>query len=180
MERLNYQNALLMQDPSIDSIVVYNRSGTNVSSAVIKPKVLLEDLKSTLISNLKKSTLSLNALIIDSGLYFGYLKNENASHYLCAFLNSPFLNTCIKSLQSSGLGGPRDIHKKVLEMPIPKYDSSNKDHVTLQEISQKMHSDLLDYETKYQAQKARGEVRKLQEKALKNINEICKKILTSI
>lgn len=180
MERLNYQNALLMQDPSVDSIVVYNRSGTNVSSVVIKPKVLLESLKSSLMGNSKKGAVSLNALIIDSGLYFGYLKNENASHYLCSFLNSPFLNTCIKSLQSSGLGGPRDIHKKVLEMPIPKYDSSDKDHVTLQEISQKMHSDLLDFETKYQAQKARGVVRKLQDKALKQIDEICKRILTSI
>ncbi|NBP02611.1 MAG: hypothetical protein EBU90_21320 [Proteobacteria bacterium] len=179
MERLNYQNALLMQDPTIDTIVVYNRSGSNVSCALVKPTVLLQRLRNSFINKTKKPLINPNSLVIDSGLYFGYLKNEDASHYLCAFLNSPFVNTCIKSLQSSGLGGPRDIHKKVLELPIPKYDAANQDHETLKQISQQMHNQLLDYETKYQAQKARGDIRKLQETALSQIDIICKKILTS-
>jgi len=178
MQRLNYQNALLMQEPAIDTIVVYNRSGSNVSSVVVKPKTLLENLKSSFINKSRKALISPNALIIDSGLYFGYLKDEDASHYLCAFLNSPFVNTCIKSLQSSGLGGPRDIHKKVLEIPIPKYDPNNKEHETLKDLSKKMHNELLDYETKYQSQKARGDIRKLEETSLSKIDVICKKILT--
>ena len=34
-------------------------------------------------------------------------------------------------MQSRGLFGPRDIHKKVWELPIPEFNPSNEDHKTL-------------------------------------------------
>lgn len=52
-----------------------------------------------------------------------------------AILNSEAVNEAIKPFQSVGLMGERDIEKKVLELPIPRYDSKNGDHRALADLS---------------------------------------------
>jgi hypothetical protein len=51
--------------------------------------------------------------------------------YLCAILNSKIVDNWIKPLQNTGQWGERDIHKRPLFLPIPKFDSKNEVHISL-------------------------------------------------
>jgi hypothetical protein len=55
---------------------------------------------------------------------------------LAAVLNAPVIDQLIKPMQSRGLWGPRDIHKKVLELPIPKFNPENASHCRLAELGE--------------------------------------------
>ncbi len=52
-------------------------------------------------------------------------------------LNAPIVDNLIKDMQSKGLFGQRDIHKKVLELPIPKFNQKNIDHQGITKLSKK-------------------------------------------
>ena len=39
-------------------------------------------------------------------------------------------------MQARGLFGPHDIHKKIFELPIPKFDARNNTHLRLGEIGE--------------------------------------------
>jgi hypothetical protein len=43
-------------------------------------------------------------------------------------LNCGFVNDVIKQFQSRGLFGPRDVHKKILELPWPEFDGNRFSH----------------------------------------------------
>ena len=43
-------------------------------------------------------------------------------------------------MQARGLWGPRHIHKKILELPIPQYDRKNPVHQQLAELGKKCHA----------------------------------------
>jgi hypothetical protein len=55
---------------------------------------------------------------------------------LAALLNSRYVNDAIKPFQSTGLLGERDVHKKVLELPIPTFDHASQDHCRLAELGE--------------------------------------------
>ena len=59
--------------------------------------------------------------------------------YLCGVLNSKFIDTKIKPLQPRGDFGPRSIHKLPFDFPIPKFESNNKYHKKISEISLECH-----------------------------------------
>jgi len=58
------------------------------------------------------------------------------AHFLAAILNASVIDERIKPMQARGLWGPRDIHKKVLELPIPQFDSSNPIHLELVKLGE--------------------------------------------
>jgi hypothetical protein len=43
----------------------------------------------------------------------------------------------MKPFQSSGLFGPRDVHRKILDIPLPEYDPANTDHQALAALGAK-------------------------------------------
>ena len=49
-------------------------------------------------------------------------------------MNSDTVNDAIKPFQSTGLMGERDIHKKLLELPIPTFDQEKAKHRKLSEL----------------------------------------------
>lgn len=115
-QRLDYQKELTAQDLSLRHLVVYNHSGKNVAAAYLDRESLLLP------------------FVVDVKLYWGPCDTRAEADYLVAFLNSAVVNQLIKPFQSLGLMGERDIHKKVLDVPIPRYDSANHRHVVLSNL----------------------------------------------
>ena len=60
--------------------------------------------------------------MVDVKLYWGACETRTEADYLVAVLNAEPANEAIKPFQSLGLMGVRDIHKKVLDLPIPRYN----------------------------------------------------------
>jgi hypothetical protein len=124
-ERLNYQQGLSKQNPRAKYRVVYARSSTNLAAAVVDVEKVL------------KEKQLINGVVIESTLYHYDTDNDEEAYYLAAILNSSVLNELIKPMQSKGERGERDIHKKLLEFPIPKYNPSNEVHRKLAELGKK-------------------------------------------
>jgi hypothetical protein len=119
LEWLDYQGKLTAQNLNQCHLVLYNAAGTNVSAAYF-------DRKSHPLP-----------FVIDHKLYWAAFSNPIEAHYLTAVLNSETVNHAIKPFQSAGLLGERDIHKKLLELPIPTFDSESNEHRTLGELGAK-------------------------------------------
>jgi len=125
-QRLDRQMGLSKQNPKAKYKVVYNTSGTYLTSAVVqnrKPIVTVNDTK-----------LQLNGILIDHKLYWYETSNEREAYYLSTILNSTIIDEAIKPAQSRGLFGPRDIHKKPFEISIPKFSSRNRVHRELSRL----------------------------------------------
>ncbi|MCA9643426.1 MAG: hypothetical protein KC492_22155, partial [Myxococcales bacterium] len=91
-------------------LVLYNAAGTNLCAAAYD------------------RTAAELTLVVDAKVYWAACNSAEEADYLAAILNSGCVNEAIKPLQSMGLLGERDIHKKVLDLPIPIYDSKNPAH----------------------------------------------------
>ena len=115
-QRLDYQRELTRQSLSQRHLVVYCKSGTNVSAA-----------------HFERRPRSL-PFIVDHTLYGAPFSDSDEADYVTAVLNSTTVNEQIKPFQSTGLLGERDIHKKLLDLPIPPYSSAFKDHRRLAEL----------------------------------------------
>ena len=84
-----------------------------------------------------ENNLSLgNGLFIDHALYYLESNNKHEAYFLTSILNSSEINNAIKPMQARGLFGPHDIHKKIFELPIPKFDARNNTHLRLSEIAE--------------------------------------------
>jgi hypothetical protein len=62
------------------------------------------------------------------------LSSDEEARYVVSVLNAPVVNQRIKAAQARGLWGAREIHKKVLDLPIPRFDPGSPDHLRLAEI----------------------------------------------
>jgi len=124
-ERLDFQQGLSQQNPKAKYRIVYLRSGTNLAAAVID------------VENVLKENQLINGVVIESTLYRYDTDNAEEAYYIAAILNSSVLDELIKPMQSKGEFGERDIHKKPLEFPIPRYDPSNEVHRRLAELGKK-------------------------------------------
>jgi hypothetical protein len=116
-DRLDYQKELTHQNLNRQHLVLYNHSGTNLAASYFD------------------RTSTKYPFIVDVKLYWAAFDSREEADYLTAILNSEIVNSKIKPFQSLGLQGERDIHKKVLELPIPPYDSENEIHQTLAKLS---------------------------------------------
>ena len=72
-------------------------------------------------------------------------KSKSEAHYLAAFLNSGYPNEVIKDFQSRGLFGPRDIHKTILDVALPKFDPMNKTHSEIADVGETCHDKATAY-----------------------------------
>ncbi|WP_447983764.1 N-6 DNA methylase [Nitrospira sp. Nam74] len=115
-EWLDYQSKLTNQNLSHRYLVLYNRSGTNVSAACID-----------------RRSLAL-PFVVDCTLHWLSCSVLAEADYLVAVLNAEAVNEAIKPFQSMGLLGERDIYNKVLDLPFPEYDSSQPTHVALSDL----------------------------------------------
>src|SRR6266446_6919725 len=122
-EYLDLFGGLTRQNPHTEYRVVYNKSGTFLTAAIVRNKPIEFDVSG--------QTLLTRGFISDQTTYHYETNNRKEASYLVAILNAPFVDEEIKPMQSRGLFGPRDIHKKPLELPIPRFDPNDPVHKQL-------------------------------------------------
>ena len=77
--------------------------------------------------------------IVENTTYVFYTNEIAEAYYLTAILNSTAPNEMMKDFQAKGLFGARHVHKKILDIYYPKFDSNNKVHQQLAALSKTAH-----------------------------------------
>ena len=122
-ERLDYHHDLTLQNPRARYRVVYPSSATYLCASVVE--------RSRIPFQVHGQELVAAGFVADVNSYVFESDCRDEVFYLAAVLNSPSIDRLLKPMQSRGLFGPRHIHKKVLELPIPQFDGSNPAHLEL-------------------------------------------------
>jgi len=130
---LNYRNKLTEQKPKSKYVVLYTRSATNLCAAALEVAETCFPRSAALLSG--PEIIPRHFVAADATYYFETDDPKEAG-YLAALLNSPSVNDLIKPMQARGLWGPRDIHKKVWELPIPQFNRRDKAHLRLAESAE--------------------------------------------
>jgi len=118
LEYLDWQNKLTNQNTNLRYKILYTASGKNANACVVESE---GDMK----------------FLADAKSYIYSTKNQQEAYYVTTFLNADYTNELIKSFQSKGLFGVRDVHKKILEVPFPEFDPKNAQHQELSELGMK-------------------------------------------
>ena len=173
-QRLDYQKNLTLQNLRKRFKVLYNTSGTYLVSCVVENKPITMKINSV--------KVKVNGVIADWKTYWMETNNEDEAYYLSAIMNSPIIDELIKPMQSKGAFGQRDIVKKPLELPIPKFDPDNPIHKRLAQIGKECHQKvqkiLPALTAKYRSiGKIRSEIRRHLAKELQEIDQLTKQIL---
>lgn len=167
-DRIDFQKGLTSQNLNAPYLVLYNSSAKDANALVLKR----EDIDFE--------------FIVESKAYVFYTDNLKEAFYLTAVLNSKIPNLMMKDFQTRGLFGPRDVHKKILDIYFPKYDDKNQIHNDLAKLSEICHQKTKEYlETNPPEQelspvrlgKLRLEIKKNLENEISKIDELVAKIL---
>jgi hypothetical protein len=125
---LNYRGKLTEQNPKARYVVLYSRSSTFLCAAGVPTKAPSYSFGG--------QQVALQHFVAVDATYSFPTNNGREAAYLVAVLNSPTVDMLIKPMQARGLWGPRDIHKKVWELPIPEFNPEDKAHLRLAEIAE--------------------------------------------
>jgi hypothetical protein len=126
-QRLDYSRGLTSQSSKKKYRVLYNTSGTYLVACLIKNQKMKLKIDSSL--------LEIQGVIGESTTYWFDTDNIEEGLFITAMFNAPIVDSLIKPMQARGLFGERHIHKKVLELPLPKFNLKNKDHMKLVELA---------------------------------------------
>jgi len=128
---LNYQSKLFDQDPRFRFLVLYNKSGTNISAAYLGAS-----------DHRKIGHLAVQGFVAESVTYRIQVDGEAEARYLTAILNSGVVNKAIKPYQTEGVyHGKRDIHRRPFEVcAIPQFSPSDSDHLQLVDLARSASS----------------------------------------
>ena len=113
---LNWLNKLTGQNLNARYLVLYTASAKDANALVFD-----------------RHSLDFEFLV-ECKTYVYYTNNKQEADYLAAILNSSVPNKLIKDFQTKGLFGPRDIHKKILDVYFPQFNASNKLHLQLSDL----------------------------------------------
>ncbi len=174
-EWLDYRGKLTEQNPQAKYRVLYNTSGTFLTAAVIESEEI--EFK------INGQRIAACGFIIESVTYFYEARVRNDAFYVAAILNAPLIDKLVKPMQARGLWGPRHFHKKVLELPIPKFDPANTAHQRLVELGQECNTKVEQWVASggggkvTSIGKLRGMVREMLKRELAEIDELVRGIL---
>jgi hypothetical protein len=125
---LNYRNKITDQNIRSKYRVLYPKSGSNLCSCIVQPKDYNVEVG--------KQSIALKGFIADHVTYYYETNSLTEALFLSAILNSSVTTEKVIPLMSKGFkGAPRDFHKKVFELPIPKFSETNKKHISLAELA---------------------------------------------
>lgn len=124
-KRLDYQRGLTEQNLNTRYLVLYTSSAQDASAVVVDRQDFGVE------------------FLVDHKAYWYATGSVEEAWYLTSYLNSGYANHAIKEFQSRGLFGARDIHKKILELPLPKFSATKPDHKQLAELSEVCHQKAL-------------------------------------
>jgi hypothetical protein len=171
IDRLDYNNLLSIQNPQRRYIIIYNASGTNISSCVVDRQFLPE-------FQILQTSLPPRGYVVDSKSFHYETNDENEAHFICSILNSNVLNEAIKPLQPRGLYGERDIQRRPFMFPIPKFNEKDPKHLELAKISKQCHDTLRSKRfTRKSTAGRRSEARKILGKEIERIDELVSEVL---
>lgn len=176
IEWLDYRHKLRLQT-DFKYKVVYPVSATYLCSAVIDKEKIEKKIGS--------QKLVLSSFVTDYKMFYFDTDDKNEAFYLTALLKSNTIDILIKPMQSRGLWGPRDICKKVLELPIPVYKENKSDHKKLAQLgidcTDKVKNILMEIDPKDITQgkigRLRNQVRERLSDELKEIDGIVKRVM---
>jgi methylase of polypeptide subunit release factors len=120
---LNYQNKLTNQRSQVGYRVLYNASGTYLVASVVENR--------SRVVKVDSSEIKISGVIADVKTFRYDTSDLDEALFIAAILNAPIVDSLIKPMQSRGQFGERDIHKKVLELPLPKFRPKDKGHLEL-------------------------------------------------
>jgi len=126
-EWLDYRRKLSTQKRA-EYKVLYPTSATYLCSCIVEDKPISFEAEG--------QSVEIQGFVAESKEYYYETANKEEAYYLAAVLNSPIVDELLKPMQSRGLWGPRDIHKKVLEIPIPQYNPSDENHQALSQLGE--------------------------------------------
>jgi hypothetical protein len=128
LQRLDLQRGLSDQSPKAKYVVIYPKSATFLCAAVVRSKPIAFRVGS--------HKVGARGFLADYVTYFLETSDIEEARYLSAVLNSPAIDALIKPMQARGLWGPRDITKKVWELPIPEYNQHSQNHIKLARVAE--------------------------------------------
>lgn len=167
-DRVDFQKGLTSQNLNAPYLVLYNSSAKDANATVVV-----------------RDDYSLD-FIVESKTYVFYTILEEEAYYLAAILNSSIPNQMMKEFQTQGLFGPRDVHKKILDVFFPKYSEELRNHRLLAELSKDCHLKVKLYLAEnpqednlspHQLGKLRVSINKYIESELKEIDSLVEKIM---
>ncbi len=170
VQYLNWRNKLTDQNLNWDYLVLYTSSAKDANAVVFQRRML--DLP----------------FIVDHKAYWFGTNHVDEAHFVAGFLNSGVPNLIIKDYQSRGLFGARDVHKKILEVPFPRFDPKDDLHQQLasssKEATEKAASflsmaDLSDIST-HRLGNLRLEVKRHLAEEFREIDRIVEKITETV
>jgi hypothetical protein len=137
LEWLDYRRKLTTQTPQAAYRVLYVAAGTYLCACVVEREPVRLDIAG--------QEVNATGFLADVKTFHFETENRDEAHYLNAVLNSPFVDKLIKPMQSRGQWGPRDIHKKVLDLSIPQFDPSKAEHRRLAELGRACTQKVTDW-----------------------------------
>lgn len=166
---LDFRRKLTNQHPNRAYKVLYTGSATYLTAAVVKRaagfKVPIDG-----------SFLALGDFIAESKTYVYETDDEDEAFYLCAILNSGIVDHAIKPLQTRGLWGARDIHKRPLLLPIPHFEKNSSNHVSLAREGKSAYNRIIKSSSELSTYKSIGKARSIARSTLgselKKIDEL--------
>ena len=136
IDYVNYNGKLVNQRLDHRYSVTYTASGTHIAAALIDTHKLPD-------FRIGSTRISPRGFVPDVTTFCYSTNNIHEARYLTAILNSNTLDERIKQDQPKGKFGPRHIHRRPFQFPIPRFDSNNKLHnriVTLEEKAEEQAS----------------------------------------
>ena len=127
-EWLDYRKKLSTQNRLAKYKVLYPTSATYLCACVVENKPINLQVEG--------QEVETRGFLADIEEFYYDTDNREEAYYLATVLNSPIVDERLKPMQSRGLWGPRHIHKKVLEIPIPQYNSSDENHRALSQLGE--------------------------------------------
>jgi hypothetical protein len=172
-QRLDLQKGLTGQDPKAKYVVLYPKSATFLCAAVVPARTINKEIGS--------QEIVLQRFLADYVTFYFETADRAEAMYVCAVLNSPILDDLIKPMQARGLWGPRDITKKVWELPVPEFKRENKAHAQLAVLAEACSKQVKDLIPSLAESGSIGRVRSAVRQTLKDelaeINSLVKQIL---
>ena len=165
---LNWQNKLTSQNLNARYLVIYNSSAKDANATIVDRLDYELD------------------FIVESVAYVYYTNSIDEARYLTAILNSTAPNEMMKDFQAKGLFGPRHVHKKILDIYFPKFNSKNEKHIDLARLTQKAEEKAKTYLSEnspkeelsaFHLGRIRTEIKKQIEPEMAEIDVLVKEIL---
>ncbi|MBI4233421.1 MAG: SAM-dependent DNA methyltransferase [Chloroflexi bacterium] len=133
LDWLDYRRKLTRQRPGARYKVLYNAAGTNLLGCVV-------DTSAPLPHPVAGGSLPFQGFLAEHKTYLYETDDEAEACYLAGIFNAPCVDEALKPTQTRGLWGERDIEKRAVNLPIPRYNPSDPAHRRLAELSQACHA----------------------------------------